>query len=172
MYFGLSTSANPTTLSGSFNIPLTAPLGAHRMRIGGTDNDAGPSTPCYTGAYGSFEDYTITITPAPTCDSTPVAGTATAGSAYVCSGAATNVAVTGQTSGVLGISLQWYASTNNVDFTPVADATAATLATAALTEGTYFYCTVTCATSETEFKEYIATLVPNMTVLVITDLKE
>lgn len=32
--------------------------------------------------------------------------------------------------------------------------------------------TVTCATSETEFKEYIATLVPNMTVLVITDLKE
>ena len=32
--------------------------------------------------------------------------------------------------------------------------------------------TVTCATSETEFKEYIATLVPNMSVLVITDLKE
>ena len=31
---------------------------------------------------------------------------------------------------------------------PVADATAATLATVALTEGTYFYCTVTCATSE------------------------
>ena len=34
------------------------------------------------------------------------------------------------------------------------------------------FVTVTCATSETEFKEYIATLVPNMTVLVITDLKE
>ena len=32
--------------------------------------------------------------------------------------------------------------------------------------------TVTCAINETEFKEYIATLVPNMTVLVITDLKE
>ena len=32
--------------------------------------------------------------------------------------------------------------------------------------------TVTCATTETEFKEYIATLVPNMSVLVITDLKE
>ena len=31
--------------------------------------------------------------------------------------------------------------------------------------------TVTCATTETEFKEYIATLVPNMSVLVITDLK-
>ena len=29
---GLSASANPTTLSGSFNIPPTAPLGAHRMR--------------------------------------------------------------------------------------------------------------------------------------------
>ncbi|MBP9848351.1 MAG: fibronectin type III domain-containing protein, partial [Flavobacterium sp.] len=147
VYFGLSTSDDPTTLSGSFNIPLTAPLGAHRMRIGGTDNDAGPSTPCYTGAYGTFEDYTINITPAPTCDSTPVAGTATAGNTYVCTGTATNVAVTGETSGVLGISYQWYASTNNVDFTPVLDATSATLATAALTEGTYFYCTVTCATS-------------------------
>ena len=30
---------------------------------------------------------------------------------------------------------------------------------------------ITCATNETEFKEYIATLVPNMSVLVITDLK-
>ena len=32
--------------------------------------------------------------------------------------------------------------------------------------------TVTYAINETEFKEYVATLVPNMTVLVITDLKE
>ena len=30
---------------------------------------------------------------------------------------------------------------------------------------------ITCATNETEFKEYIATLVPNMSVLVIRDLK-
>ena len=30
---------------------------------------------------------------------------------------------------------------------------------------------ITCATNETEFKEYVATLVPNMSVLVITDLK-
>ncbi|WP_396190084.1 beta strand repeat-containing protein, partial [Flavobacterium sp.] len=146
VYYGLSSSANPTTLSGTFNLSLTAPLGAHRMRIGGSDNDAGVD-PCYTSTWASFEDYTIIITPAPTCDSTPVAGTAAAANTYVCAGAATNVAVTGETSGVLGISYQWYASTNNVDFTPVASATTATLATAALTEGTYFYCTVTCATS-------------------------
>ena len=98
-------------------------------------------------AYGSFEDYTINITPVPTCDGTPVAGTAATGSNFVCAGNSTNIAVTGETSGVLGISYQWYSSTNNVDFTPLAGATVATLATAALTEGTYFYCSVTCASS-------------------------
>ncbi|HQL71484.1 MAG TPA: choice-of-anchor J domain-containing protein, partial [Bacteroidales bacterium] len=46
MYFGLSTNSNPTTLAASFTIPLATPLGNYRMRIGGTDNDAGPSTPC------------------------------------------------------------------------------------------------------------------------------
>jgi len=66
VYFGLSTNANPTTLTGSFVIPATAPLGNHRMRVGGTDNDLG-GTPCYAGAYGTYEDYTLNtfMPPAP-----------------------------------------------------------------------------------------------------------
>ncbi|HOE04879.1 MAG TPA: choice-of-anchor J domain-containing protein, partial [Bacteroidales bacterium] len=67
MYFGLSTNSNPTTLAASFTIPLATPLGNYRMRIGGTDNDAGPSTPCYTGAYGTFEDYTLQVIEVPPC---------------------------------------------------------------------------------------------------------
>ena len=67
VYTGLSTSANPTTLNASFSVPVSAPLGSHRMRIGGTDNNSGPSNYCYTGSYGSFEDYTITVTAAPSC---------------------------------------------------------------------------------------------------------
>ncbi|MBE99590.1 MAG: hypothetical protein CMP77_06365 [Flavobacterium sp.] len=67
VYTGLSTNANPTTLTGSFAVPADAALiGSHRVRIGGTDNDAG-GTPCYTGSWGSYEDYTINafMPPAP-----------------------------------------------------------------------------------------------------------
>lgn len=59
VYSGTSLSDNPTTLSASFVVPVDAPLGNHRMRIGGVDT--GPPTPCYTGLYGSFEDYTVNV---------------------------------------------------------------------------------------------------------------
>ncbi|QYJ68049.1 GEVED domain-containing protein [Flavobacterium litorale] len=67
VYTGLSESDNPTILTGSFAIPADAGLvGSHRVRIGGTDNNSG-GTPCYTGSYGSYEDYSINIVmpPAP-----------------------------------------------------------------------------------------------------------
>ncbi|MBU1720995.1 MAG: T9SS type A sorting domain-containing protein, partial [Bacteroidetes bacterium] len=70
VYSGLSASANPTTLNAGFVVPGGAALGAHRMRIGGTDTDTGPvnnasSTGyCYTSTYASFEDYTIDVTAA------------------------------------------------------------------------------------------------------------
>ena len=65
VYSGTSTSANPTTLNASFVVPLNAPLGHHRMRIGGADT--GPPTPCYTGSYGSYEDYTVNVIAPPSC---------------------------------------------------------------------------------------------------------
>ena len=60
MYSGTSTDQNPTTLAASFTVPSGATIGSHRMRIGGADT--GPPTPCYTGAYGSYEDYSINVT--------------------------------------------------------------------------------------------------------------
>ncbi len=65
VYVGTSLAANPTTLSATFTVPLTAPLGDHRMRIGG--QDTGPAVPCYTGSWGSYEDYTLNVIPAPNC---------------------------------------------------------------------------------------------------------
>jgi hypothetical protein len=65
VYSGTSTSANPTTLNASFVVPMATPLGQYRMRIGGADS--GPITPCYTGSYASFEDYTLNVTIAPAC---------------------------------------------------------------------------------------------------------
>lgn len=65
VYSGVSAPASPTTLNASFVIPLTTPLGNYRMRIGGTD--VGPPTTCYTGTYGTYEDYSLTVTPPPSC---------------------------------------------------------------------------------------------------------
>ncbi len=59
VYSGESTSSNPTTLNASFTVPSDASLGSHRLRIGGCDSNT-PTT-CYTGTYGSYEDYTINV---------------------------------------------------------------------------------------------------------------
>ncbi|WP_235924338.1 GEVED domain-containing protein [Flavobacterium lotistagni] len=57
----------------SFNVPLTAALGPHRMRIGASDANnlsqvVAPATtngPCYTGTWGTFEDYSVFVTSPP-----------------------------------------------------------------------------------------------------------
>ena len=67
LYTGLSASASPTTLLATIIIPSATPLGNYRMRIGGTDTDTGPDTACYTGSYGTFEDYTVNVIAPPTC---------------------------------------------------------------------------------------------------------
>ncbi|MDA9312321.1 fibronectin type III domain-containing protein, partial [Vicingaceae bacterium] len=66
VYYGLSTNSIPTTLNASFTAPLAGTLGQYRMRIGGSDGNSGP-TPCYTGSYASFEDYTLNLTSPPSC---------------------------------------------------------------------------------------------------------
>lgn len=63
VYTGVSTSANPTTLVATFTIPLSVSLGNHRLRIGGVD--AGPPTTCYSGSFGTYEDYTVNVVAAP-----------------------------------------------------------------------------------------------------------
>ena len=73
VYNGVSGGANPSTLNASFTIP-GGTAGSHRMRIGGTD--FGPTdNPCYTGSFGSFEDYTLVVTPL-SCTDDPINVTA------------------------------------------------------------------------------------------------
>jgi hypothetical protein len=62
-----------TTLNATFTIPIGASLGNHRIRIGGKyAGYAGPTDPCYTGNYGTYEDYTLNVLPIPPC-ATPTA---------------------------------------------------------------------------------------------------
>src|SRR5690606_39708288 len=65
VFYVLSSNANPTTVTATFNVGSN-PMGSYRMRIGATDNDLG-GDPCYTGYYGSYEDYTLNITAPPSC---------------------------------------------------------------------------------------------------------
>jgi hypothetical protein len=104
VYSGTSSSVSPTTLNANINISLTAPLGTHRLRIGGVD--AGPPTPCYTGTYGTFEDYSINIQPAPTCTLTPAIGSITGPSTL-------NIGTPGSFSvTTLAGNIQWYQGTS------------------------------------------------------------
>lgn len=99
VYSGASTSANPTTLMATFDIPVGVNLGSHRMRIGGVYGEA--ATPCYPGGfftYGSFEDYTVNII----CPTTIPA--ATAMGVDVCTGNTAQLVATGITDAVL----TWY----------------------------------------------------------------
>jgi hypothetical protein len=138
IYQGVSLSDDPTTLLGSFTIPLTVAPGNHRLRIGAVDS--GPLTnPCYTGSWGTFEDYTINVVAAPACSGTPTAGTAVASVANVCFTGTSNLSVSGYTTGVTGISLQWYNSAGLI-----AGETNPTFTTPVLSAPETFYCRVTC----------------------------
>lgn len=68
VYSGVTIIPNPTTLNASFNVPLAQPLGPRRMRIGGIDDPSfagGALTPCRSGDWQTFEDYTINVIVAP-----------------------------------------------------------------------------------------------------------
>ncbi|GEQ86570.1 hypothetical protein ULMS_20780 [Patiriisocius marinistellae] len=64
---GVSSGANPTTLDASFILPVSAPLGIHRMRIGTADSGQNTPNPCYNGTYGVTIDLDVTVTEAPSC---------------------------------------------------------------------------------------------------------
>lgn len=71
VYQGESGATIPTTLSGSFPVPLLnsnalSTVGSHRMRVGAID--FGPFTdPCRNGNYQAFEDYTLNVLAVPPC---------------------------------------------------------------------------------------------------------
>ncbi len=64
------TATNTTPISGSFTIPLTATLGATRMRVSMRYNAL--PTPCQTFDYGQVEDYTVILTSPNTVVSTKI----------------------------------------------------------------------------------------------------
>lgn len=85
-FLGVSSADNPSIFTSSFNVPAGAPLGQHRLRIGGEDDDFGTATnPCRIGLYQVFEDYSIYVISAPT----PITLSDTDYNATICGGAST-----------------------------------------------------------------------------------
>lgn len=135
VFSGTSTNAMPTTLSTNFNIPLAAPLGVHRLRIGG--QDSGPVDPCYTGSYACFEDYSVNVQPAPACTLTPVAGVIS-GASNVNIGS-TNAYTISPSAG----NIQWYTGTSATGpWTAINNATVATSQSITATQPGTVYLTV------------------------------
>ena len=67
-YLGASSYNSVSVVSGQIQIPANAALGTHRVRIGAAYNGfSSGGDPCYSGAWASFEDYTIDVQPIPTC---------------------------------------------------------------------------------------------------------
>ncbi|WP_309640728.1 GEVED domain-containing protein [Flavobacterium sp.] len=66
VYTGVSTAANPTTLNASFTMPLSAPVGAHKMRIGTADAGQATPNPCYSGTFGVTLDFIVNVLAMPT----------------------------------------------------------------------------------------------------------
>ncbi|MFN4298202.1 MAG: fibronectin type III domain-containing protein [Thermaurantimonas sp.] len=63
-----SSSSTPSLFSEQITIPLTTPTGVFRFRIRGHWNSAIPSTgSCTNFSYGETHDYTIQVSPAPSC---------------------------------------------------------------------------------------------------------
>lgn len=58
-------SATTATQSGVITIPITAPLGNHRMRVRSNWNNLPPA--CGTTDFGSTVDFTLQVLPAPSC---------------------------------------------------------------------------------------------------------
>jgi ribosomal protein L6P/L9E len=148
VYAGTSASTNPAILSGTFTVPATASLGNHRIRIGGTDY--GPTPPCYTGSWGSYEDYTINVTTPPACF-VPSALTATNVSSGV-----VNVSWTAPTLGDTAAGYEYVIDTTlaapTVNGTAITG-TSATNVTATPNVTNYLHVRTKC--SETSFSEWV-----------------
>ncbi|WP_310380115.1 GEVED domain-containing protein [Flavobacterium sp.] len=139
-----SGSVYSTAINGTINVPLTATVGSHRMRVGITQgqgnsnsNNYEVATPCFTGVHGAFEDYTINVTAASVCTLAPTVSTSPA-SVTIANNANTSFTATFANTPT---SYLWEVSSDGgTNYTPITNGgvyTTATTATLTLTAANY-----------------------------------
>ncbi len=138
-----SGSVYSTTINGTINIPSTATVGSHRLRVGitqgqgqGANNEI--AVPCFTGAKGAFEDYILNVVAATCTTAIPVITTNPANNT-IANGASTNF--TSSFTNTPNSYLWEVSSDGGINFTPItnggvyATATTATLTLTAVNYG-------------------------------------
>ena len=137
-----SGSVYSTTINGTINVPATATVGSHRMRVGitqgqgqGANNEI--AVPCFTGAKGAFEDYTLNVVAA-TCTTAIPAVTINPDNITIANGASTSF--TSSFTNTPNSYLWEVSSDGGVNFTPITNGgvySTATTATLTLTSVNY-----------------------------------
>ena len=134
------------TLTDTLIIPITTQAGPHRLRIMGQSFWYGtPTDPCGQLQGGETEDYTLTITAAPSCSAVPSPGNTLSSAVSVCAGIDFTLSIQNNPL-ESGLTYQWQSSSDNVSYIPIAGATNTTYTTAQTT-ATYYRCVVTCTNS-------------------------
>ncbi|MES2837845.1 MAG: choice-of-anchor L domain-containing protein [Bacteroidota bacterium] len=129
---GIHTGQNSPTLTVT---GITVPMNGYRYR-------------CFVSGFcGGFQTSSVATLSVilPACTGAPNAGTTTASVATVCNNAPFTLSLTGA-SLVASLTYQWQISTNNVTYSNISSATAATLVTTQ-SVANYYRCVVTCASS-------------------------
>ncbi|MDP4739491.1 MAG: GEVED domain-containing protein [Crocinitomicaceae bacterium] len=148
VYFQPVNAGGDQTLTGSFVVAPTAPVGTTRMRIVNI-NYGTPGTYNYahlTNFYGESEDYCVTISLPPPCAGTPSPGNTIASPNSVFAGQTTTLTLQNVTTGT-GITYQWQSAASATGpWTNISGATSFNyLATP--TASTWYQCIVTCSNS-------------------------
>jgi hypothetical protein len=151
LYSGVSGDALIAVVRGTLTIPVNAPLGNHRLRIGISAGSA--PTPCSVGYAGTFEDYTLNVVGPPSCY-IPVNPSAIATSSEVA-----NLSWTAPTQGDAPVGYEYYVDTNSSIVSPIG--TTATTAGTTVTgytgfeDNIYHYLHVRTRCGDGEFSEWV-----------------
>ncbi|MCS6991417.1 MAG: GEVED domain-containing protein [Chitinophagales bacterium] len=138
-------SAGPgSSFSGTIVIPVTAPVGTHRLRVR-NNYEAPPNGSCGSQELGETKDFRVTVQQAVNCSGAPAAAITQATVSAACSGIPFTLSLS-ITYVNLGISYQWQQSANGSTFTDIAGATQKTFTTTQ-NSATYYRCRVTCTLS-------------------------
>jgi hypothetical protein len=136
------------TVTGTFTVPVTAPVGTTRMRVVNVETTF-PTTINYahtTYTWGETEDYCFTVLPAPNCSGTPAPGNTLSSLPNPCPTENFTLSLQNQTSGS-GVSYQWQTSSDGINWTNATGSPNAATWTTTHASATWYRCIVTCVPS-------------------------
>ncbi|MBL0046851.1 MAG: T9SS type A sorting domain-containing protein [Bacteroidetes bacterium] len=129
-------------VSGLVVIPASATLGNTGMRVVLREGTVMPS-PCGTYTWGETEDYIVNLAQAPPCIAPTAAGTAAASDSTVCPNVNFTLSLAGYSISS-GITYQWQASPDNINWSPIAGANTLYYQMSQ-TSSTYYRCQLICS---------------------------